>query len=147
MAHSKIEFIYNTWPKDMDPVRGPTIVFVKVMRADAPPVPVAARPTRCAKSNVIRREPLSFPVDSVIVRWLHIKTTNVTMFGDVNALLENVIVSGPCGGPSTRNIWQWEKVEQGSPARVPTGLRDYIAVEVWQSRRMRNVCQGNQSRL
>ena len=92
MAHPKIELVNDSRADDADPVGGPSIVFVKIMRTDSPPVHTSASvgPSRGAEALVIRSPPLSFPIDAVFICGFEINANHRAAFRNVHALLVNI---------------------------------------------------------
>ena len=90
VSHTESELIDHAGAEDVNPAGRPTIIFVKIMRADSPAVGVAAWPAGGAESFIVRSPPLGLPVNAVLGRRLEIETIDITVLGYVNALLKNV---------------------------------------------------------
>src|SRR6266705_823122 len=107
VSHTESELIDHAGIEDVNPVNRPSIVFVKIMRANSPAIVVAARPAGGAESFIVRSPPLGLPIDGVFTRRPEIKTIDITVLWHVNALLKNVAARIA----HRRRIRKWEEFE------------------------------------
>src|ERR1700682_5592646 len=113
----------------MHPVGRPAIILVKVMRVDSPAIGIAAGPSGGAESFVIRSKPLSFPIHVVLIGWLEIKTDDIAVLGNVDALLSTIFIGSTCQSCAAGRVRQREVIEQRLPALIISVEGNYVVRE------------------
>src|SRR5881392_4014253 len=111
----------------MDPISCPAVIGVKVMGTNSPPVSIPAGPAGSSESLVIGSPPLILPVHTVLVSRLHVETDEVTVLGDVDTLLEHVVIGVASLRACEWCIRQRKSIQQRQAVRIPAISRNNIA--------------------
>src|SRR5689334_11938463 len=103
VAHAEGELVDDIRVDHAHPVRRPAVVFVEIMRIDAPAIVVVTGPARSSRSEVIGSPPLILPIDCVVVRRLNIEAEYLASLGHVSRALKHVIESAAAG--AAKGVW------------------------------------------